>query len=64
MELFDSRVQGELCLKSDVIMKGYLNNDAETNEIVDKQGWLHTGKFYTNYLLCHQNVTCRQEIFA
>lgn len=34
---------GELWLKSPTIMKGYLNNDRASREIVDANGWLHTG---------------------
>ena len=38
---------GEICLAGPVIMKGYLNNEAATNEIieVDEKGvrWVHTG---------------------
>ncbi|MGH1536852.1 MAG: AMP-dependent synthetase/ligase [Gammaproteobacteria bacterium] len=35
--------QGELCTKSDCVMQGYYNNRQATQEVIDEQGWLHTG---------------------
>lgn len=34
---------GEICMKSACIMKHYLNNEAATREIIDSDGWLHSG---------------------
>lgn len=38
---------GEICVNSKTVMKGYLNNEKETNEILRKDSkgdiWLHTG---------------------
>lgn len=34
---------GELCFKGALIMKGYLGNDKATKEVIDKDGWLHSG---------------------
>ncbi|XP_073978718.1 uncharacterized protein [Rhodnius prolixus] len=34
---------GELCLKGNLIMKGYLNNPEATSEAIDQYRWLHTG---------------------
>ncbi len=35
--------QGELCTKSDCVMQGYFNNQQATEDVIDEQGWLHTG---------------------
>ncbi|XP_078043386.1 uncharacterized protein LOC144473409 [Augochlora pura] len=35
--------QGELCIKSNIVMKGYYKNPIATKEILDKDGWVHTG---------------------
>src|SRR5436305_1210273 len=34
---------GELLLKSGVVMKGYRNDEEKTREAIDSSGWLHTG---------------------
>jgi long-chain acyl-CoA synthetase len=34
---------GELLMKSGVVMKGYRNDEEKTRETVDSDGWLHTG---------------------
>jgi long-chain acyl-CoA synthetase len=33
----------ELLVKGDNVMEGYYNNQAATDEIIDSEGWLHTG---------------------
>lgn len=35
--------QGELCFRSDLVMKGYANNPQATREMIDEEGWVHTG---------------------
>jgi long-chain acyl-CoA synthetase len=34
---------GELLIHGPNVMKGYYNHDAETREVIDSEGWLHTG---------------------
>uniref|UniRef100_A0A182MLJ2 Luciferin 4-monooxygenase n=1 Tax=Anopheles culicifacies TaxID=139723 RepID=A0A182MLJ2_9DIPT len=34
---------GEICIKGPLVMKGYLHNDRATAEMIDSDGWLHTG---------------------
>jgi len=39
---------GELCVRGPQVMLGYRNNPAQTRAIIDKDGWLHTGRVMRN----------------
>ena len=34
---------GEIILRGDNVMHGYYKNDAATKEVIDDEGWMHTG---------------------
>ncbi|XP_076882097.1 4-coumarate--CoA ligase-like 1 [Bidens hawaiensis] len=34
---------GEVCVRSQCVMKGYYKNEVETAQTIDEHGWLHTG---------------------
>lgn len=34
---------GEICVKGENVMLGYYKNQEATDQIIDKEGWLHTG---------------------
>ncbi|KAK3123556.1 hypothetical protein QOZ80_8AG0632690 [Eleusine coracana subsp. coracana] len=34
---------GEICIRDNQIMKGYLNNPEATTKTIDDEGWLHMG---------------------
>ena len=46
-ETLPPHVQGELCTRGYLVMKGYYNMPEQTRQVIDEEGWLHTGDLAT-----------------
>lgn len=53
--------QGELCSRSPLVMKGYYQMPAATAEVIDKDGWLHTGDLAVMNEQGYCNITGRSK---
>lgn len=42
---FGPNVPGELCFKGPTLMKGYINDEKAMRDLIDKEGFLHTGLY-------------------
>ncbi|CAD8113273.1 unnamed protein product [Paramecium sonneborni] len=39
----DGHVRGEICIRGPSISKGYFKNEEQTKQLIDTEGWVHTG---------------------
>ena len=47
IDAYDDETIGEVAVRSDAVFAGYLNRDEATREVLDGEGWFHTGDLAT-----------------
>ncbi|NLA76441.1 MAG: AMP-binding protein [Clostridiales bacterium] len=55
----DAEGIGEICVKGPMIMLGYYNDTAATDEVLDSEGWFHTGDLGSADENGHYRITGR-----
>jgi fatty-acyl-CoA synthase len=52
-------ISGEVCARGYLVMHGYWGDDATTHEVIDKDGWMHTGDLGTMDVDGYVNIVGR-----
>ena len=57
-ESLGSYQRGEICVRSPIVMIGYLGDSESTAKTIDRHGWLHTGNNYAIRVKARSHCTC------